>query len=273
MYTLTYKDNKYMNKYAYEESIRLVLTKTAKIPEYYPPDDDNSWYVPYDKLNRANLGKDADLYFPSKYTFREGDDPWRVAKKLGVPQGSMMDIKRHNSKYYYPGDIVWVPPRRRLMTTEGYLAKKNRRNWQLGLANRGYDDSLLDAIRYVESKGNNWAVGDAGKAVGPYQQWKSHVDEANRIMGLYKNKYKINVPTFTYDDRTNEDKSRQMTRIILNYYGDKYAFQNKGKQMSLEQFARTHNGGPDGYKQDSTLEYWQNVLNYINANKRNRVQK
>jgi hypothetical protein len=203
----------------------------------------------------------------------KGDNPWKVAKRFGVPQGSLVDVRRSNPKFYNIGDIVQLPPRKRVFTQAGRTAKMNRRNWQLGYVNRGYDDSLLDAIRHVESSGNNWAVGDQGRAVGPYQQWKTHVDEANRILGLYNNKYKMNTPMFTYDDRTNEEKSRQMTRIILNYYGDKYAFQNKGKQMTAEQFARIHNGGPNGNSKAATKGYWQKVLNYMNANKRNGVRR
>ena len=33
-------------------------------------------------------------------------------------------------------------------------------------------DDLLDAIRQVESSGNDAAIGDGGKAIGPYQIWR-----------------------------------------------------------------------------------------------------
>ncbi|KKL80183.1 hypothetical protein LCGC14_2007340, partial [marine sediment metagenome] len=66
-------------------------------------------------------------------------------------------------------------------------------------------DDLLDAIEWVESKGDPVAVGKNGEA-GAYQITERYIDDVNRILG--KNKY-------TYEDKWNSDKSRQMVQIYL----------------------------------------------------------
>ena len=104
--------------------------------------------------------------------------------------------------------------------------------------------SLLDAIRQVESSGNRHAVGDGGKAVGAYQLHKVYVDDVNRILGK---------KTYTYDDRTNEAKSREMTRIYLTHYAKLY------KLKDPIQISRLHNGGSTGHKKQATLKYAQKI--------------
>ena len=100
-------------------------------------------------------------------------------------------------------------------------------------------DDLLDAIEQVESGGDANAVGDDGWAVGAYQIHKIYVRDTNRILGYDK---------FTYEDRWDRDKSREMTSIVIQHYG-------KG---DIETMARTHKCPTERYK-DSTLPYWEKV--------------
>ena len=66
-------------------------------------------------------------------------------------------------------------------------------------------EELLNAISTVESNNDDKAIGDSGKAVGRFQIWKTYVDEVNRISRLKK------LPTrFSYEDRKNPEKSRQI---------------------------------------------------------------
>lgn len=102
-------------------------------------------------------------------------------------------------------------------------------------------DQLLDAIREVESNGNVCAVGDGGNAVGAYQIHKIYVDDVNRIAGT----------NYTYDDRLDERKSREMVKIYLTHYG---------KGLSEFDLCRLHVGGPDGHKQACTLSYANKVM-------------
>lgn len=117
----------------------------------------------------------------------------------------------------------------------------------------GVEIKLLNAIKNVESSGNSSAIGDNGKAVGAYQIHKVYVDDVNKIL---KNKgFKTR---FTYDDRFNAHKSRVMTCVYLNHYGKVYE-RKTGKKASSEVLAKIHNGGPNGWKKQATVKYWNKV--------------
>jgi hypothetical protein len=116
-------------------------------------------------------------------------------------------------------------------------------------------DDLLDAIEWVESKGDADAVGDNGRAVGAYQLHKIYVDEVNRLLGN---------ETYSYEDRWDKAKSRQMTHIYLLYHAftaqtELRLLEYKGSFGRFEILARIHNGGPQGYKKESTKAYWLKV--------------
>lgn len=105
-------------------------------------------------------------------------------------------------------------------------------------------DDLLDAIEWVESKGDPFAIGDNGEAVGAYQIHKIYVDDVNRI-NRAKSKHKYQYP---YEARYSHHLSREMTSIYLNHYGG-----------SFEERARKHNGGPTGHLREETKSYWLKV--------------
>lgn len=130
-------------------------------------------------------------------------------------------------------------------------------------------DDLLDAIEWVESKGDANAVGDNGNAVGSFQIWKIYVDDVNRLLG--KN-------IFGYLDRLDSHLSREMCLVYITHYEQNskklypYSFFHRelnksewkwGKQTPFERMARIHNGGPNGYKKKSTKPYWEKVKRAI----------
>lgn len=124
-------------------------------------------------------------------------------------------------------------------------------------------DDLLDAIEQVESGGDPNAVGDNGKAIGAYQIHKIYVDDVNRILELNGWTIKSRTLDFpeelkwvTHGDRWDRDKSREMTRIYLANYCNAAVL---GRTSTYEDMARIHNGGPDGWKKDSTKKYWEKV--------------
>ena len=118
-------------------------------------------------------------------------------------------------------------------------------------------DDLLDAIEWVESKGEANAVGDNGEAVGVYQIHKIYVDDLNRFSDWFAYRAKYN-----YDDRWNRHKSRQMVSRYVWYYTTKIMPEltlSDCGMRELEAMARIHNGGPDGYKSPATKKYWLKV--------------
>jgi len=107
---------------------------------------------------------------------------------------------------------------------------------------------LISALIQVESKGNDLAVGDKGKAVGCLQIWNIVIKDVNRV---YHTSYKA-------ADRWDRDKSIQICRKYLAYWGKHYE-KVTGKKCTLEVLARIWNGGPKGYTKDSTIKYWNKV--------------
>lgn len=108
-----------------------------------------------------------------------------------------------------------------------------------------YDtDRILDAIRQTETGGEADpanAVGDGGKAIGPFQihkaYWQDAVEHDPSIGGVYS-------------DCKDEAYAR---RIVLAYLS-RYC-----KVWTDENVARIHNGGPSGGKRQSTVKYWRKV--------------
>mgnify|MGYP002635135330 CR=1 FL=1 len=105
-------------------------------------------------------------------------------------------------------------------------------------------DTLLQAIIQVETKGKNIS-GDNGAAAGILQIHKIQVDEVNRIAKLMGKKER-----FSYKDRWNEEKSKQMFFITVEYWHE---------DLEFEKIARCWNGGPTGHRKKATLHYWKKV--------------
>lgn len=150
-------------------------------------------------------------------------------------------------------------------------------------------EDLLDAIEWVESRGDANAVGDwiemclgtaplvnrgvigegvrltkiemrdgkvyrcDAQAVGAYQLHKKYVDDVNRIVG--QNIYE-------YKDRWDKEISREMVKQYVTWYviwaKNSPCSPSRGEITNFNEYAaRIHNGGPDGWKKKSTEEYWQ----------------
>lgn len=101
---------------------------------------------------------------------------------------------------------------------------------------------LLDAIRQVESGGDNNAVGDSGKAIGPYQIHRRYWQDACA--------YDRTLSERSYEACFDPEYARRVVVAYLRRYG---------KGLSDEQLARIHNGGPQGYKKAATKKYWVKV--------------
>ena len=115
------------------------------------------------------------------------------------------------------------------------------------LANADVPNRLLNAIRIVESGGNDNAVGDGGKAIGPYQIWRSYWKDAIEfdpsIGGSYENCYE-----------------RKYAERVVQAYMARYANERRlGHEPTFEDIARIHNGGPNGYRKRATIPYWNKV--------------
>lgn len=108
-------------------------------------------------------------------------------------------------------------------------------------------DRLVNAIIYVESRGNDSAIGDNGKAVGCLQIHPIAVREANRI---------LNRDVYSIEDRYSRSKSIEIFNIISEEYEccQEYTFTEYAEIVS-----RRWNGGPKGDNKKCTEKYWKKV--------------
>lgn len=112
-----------------------------------------------------------------------------------------------------------------------------------GPANAGDDDPmerLLDAIARIESRSDPNAVGDSGRAIGVYQIHRRYWQDGTRILGV----------DWSYEHAADTAKARQVVRAYLRHYG---------RGRDILDMARIHNGGPQGYRKQSTLDYARKI--------------
>ena len=105
--------------------------------------------------------------------------------------------------------------------------------------------SLVDALILVESAGNPNAFCKKENAVGCLQIRPVMVREVNRILRKQNSDKR-----FTKEDRWDCGLSKEMFYIWENYHHE---------NSSNEVIARNWNGGPRGYKKQSTEYYWHKV--------------
>ena len=112
--------------------------------------------------------------------------------------------------------------------------------------------AFLAALMAIESGGDPDAVGDLhlkNKAYGLYQIRQPYLTDVNRILRK----------SLTLEDirgKGSEQIAANAVKVYLIHYGKRYA-RITGKQPTMEVYARMHNGGPNGWKKDSTLGYWE----------------
>ncbi len=100
--------------------------------------------------------------------------------------------------------------------------------------------NLISALIAVESSGNDLAIGDGGRAIGPLQIHRAVVIDVNRITGSH----------YRHQDMTNRAQARAVCEAYLKHYG---------KGATTEQLARRWNGGPRGDTKTATEAYWRKV--------------
>ena len=108
---------------------------------------------------------------------------------------------------------------------------------------------LIPALIQVESAGRVDAIGDSGQAVGCLQIHPEVVYDINRIYPCLKYGRAL---------RYDKNKSIDICYRYLEHYGRAYE-KKTGKKVTMEILARCWNGGPSGWKKQSTVKYWNKV--------------
>ena len=116
------------------------------------------------------------------------------------------------------------------------------------------DRSLLDAIKQVESGGDPCAIGDNGRSLGAYQIMEAYYSDA-----LQYNP-RLGDGSRTYTDVWGIGSEAYSEEVISSYMGRYATPQRLGGQPTDEEIARIHNGGPNGFRRNTTLPYWVRVM-------------
>ncbi len=82
------------------------------------------------------------------------------------------------------------------------------------------------------------AVGDKGRAVGPYQIWPIYLEQANKLIDK-------NAKPFTLDDRKDIKRSEEMIGVVLPWLSQQFEKKYKRKPTMTE-LAKLHNAGSMG---------------------------
>ena len=112
-------------------------------------------------------------------------------------------------------------------------------------------DPLIPALIQVESKGDDYAIGDThleNKAYGPLQIRKPYITDVNEVAGT----------NYTAEQMRG---NRKLSIWAFNIYMKRWATEQRlGKKPTNQDIARIHNGGPNGWKSPDTVSYWEKVV-------------
>lgn len=106
--------------------------------------------------------------------------------------------------------------------------------------------TLLLAMIQVESSGNDNAIGDNGASWGCLQLQAAYVQDAAE----YANQ------DWTHKDAFDRETAMEITMAYMARYATE---KRLGHKPTVEDIARIHNGGPNGYNKKATEKYWLKV--------------
>jgi hypothetical protein len=113
---------------------------------------------------------------------------------------------------------------------------------------------LTQAIALQESRNNDRAVGDkhlSNHAYGAFQVRQPCIDDVNAKFGTHHK---------AEDCLDNRELSEWVFREYINIYATK---KHLGHAPTEEDCARIWNGGPNGFKRSTTIQYWHSVQKLI----------
>jgi len=123
------------------------------------------------------------------------------------------------------------------------------------------NDDLLTKIAWLESKFDQFAVGDNGKAKGMYQLWNTYIQEHNRLYGT----------NYVHDDAFCPYTSRHIVKGVLVAMAKNF-YKNEGRIPNEVELLAMHNGGYRGYKKNTSLTYIQRYYDEIETKKLHLVK-
>ena len=121
-------------------------------------------------------------------------------------------------------------------------------------------NSLISALMIVESSGNDQAIGDNGRALGPLQIHRGVVLDVNRITGS----------NYRHQDMTNRAQARAVCAAYLEHYVTEKRI---GRKPTIADFAKVWNSGPEGFKKTCSEKYAAKVQLQTTKQNDNYIEK
>jgi hypothetical protein len=106
-------------------------------------------------------------------------------------------------------------------------------------------EPLIEAMIWVESRGDDSAYCKREDAVGCLQIRPIMLRECNRILGIQKSELE-----YALEDRWSREKSIEIFHIVNSYHN---------KNNTYEAIARSWNGGSTWAQKSNTKKYWRKV--------------
>lgn len=110
---------------------------------------------------------------------------------------------------------------------------------------------LAAAIATAETNGRNDLVGAAGEQ-GPLHITRAYLQDVNQHYGT----------RYSMWDMRDQKKA---TDVLAKYCALYCTVKRLGREPTLEDYARVHHGGPDGWRKPGTRAYWQRVNAILRA--------
>lgn len=163
------------------------------------------------------------------------------------------------------GIVIWVPATARTVAHVSHNVLYNETVKLEAVYQNVPSDRLWSAIQKVETGGTydpEVAVGDHGASIGPLQIQKGYYSDAVQFdPSLQSGQYS----GYTYRNCMGPG-SFEYSKKVGDAYMRRYATAKRlGHVPTDEDFARIHNGGPNGWKNSSTLGYWHKVQAALNS--------
>ena len=103
------------------------------------------------------------------------------------------------------------------------------------------------------------AVGDSGTSIGPYQITRGYFSDAASFNPSLLNGGK------TWES-TKGPGSLEFSQMVMQSYSNRYCTEARlGREPTFDDFARMHNGGPNGHRNPNTLMYLEKVKSFLNG--------
>ena len=120
--------------------------------------------------------------------------------------------------------------------------------------------NLITALIAVESSGNDQAIGDNGRALGPLQIHRGVVLDVNRFTGS----------NYQWQQMTNRAQARAVCAAYLTHYVTEKRI---GRKPTIADFAKVWNSGPDGFKKTCSDKYAARVQLQTTKQNDNYIEK